>query len=91
LPKHDDTAASFASVPILFTVVVVVVPAGVPPEVCGELGPFEIAIVTMTPRMTTTASVATMPTPFSESTRLDRRIVGNVLWVVSRIFDAYLT
>jgi hypothetical protein len=85
LPRQDDTAASLASVPILFTLVVVVVPVGDPPVDLGELGPFEIAIVTMTPRMMTTASVDTIPTPSSELKRREARIVRARLWFVSRM------
>jgi hypothetical protein len=76
---------------MLFTVVVVVVPAEGPLEFLGELGPLEMAIVTVIPRITTTASVATMPTPFSDLVRPAPRIARVFLWVVSRIFDAYLT
>lgn len=85
LPKQEDTAASFASVPMLFTVVVVVVPAATPPVgvVLGELGPFEMAIVAMTPRMTTTARVEIIPTPLSES-RPEKRVARVVLRVVVR-------
>ena len=69
---HDAMAAVLASLPMVDGPVVVVVALGDPDTlVCGFEGvpPLAITIVTMTPRMTTTASVEIMPTPRSDLRR----------------------
>ena len=74
LVTQDCSAAILASLPIVEGPVVVVVPE-LGPEVPVKLVwgvegvPLEMTIVTMTPRITTTAKVEIIPTPRSEFRR----------------------